>query len=180
MHALPLPAPLSMPSPTLAATSHHAGTVGLSKSLPGLDNEGTRPGRAAPLSILNVAGVGQACSADGANTRPSTPTPSAGTVEHLGIGVYTPGTSPMHPTPGVSVGGYGGSGNTQHGAATIATPSSTTSKGTSTKGSGPGYGSGALGLSLGSGSRRFKEEQEEQEEEEGMLGDVSAIRLGEM
>ena len=44
-------------------------------------------------------------------------------------------------------------------------------------GSGPGYGSGALGLSLGGGSKRYKQEQQEMEEEEGMLGDVSAIRL---
>jgi hypothetical protein len=87
------------------------------------------------------------------STRPSTPT-----------NVVTSNPFAANPSPSIlsthaSKQGGGGGGN---------------------GGSGPGYGSGALGLSLGGGSKRFKQEQQEMEEEEGMLGDVSAIQLGEM
>lgn len=94
------------------------------------------------------------------HTRPSTPTNQVvgfhGTTNSPSLIHGGPGTKPT--TPGAS--------------------SSSTAPNTN-GGSGPGYGSGALGLSLGSANNRFKEEQQEQEEE-GMLGHVSAIRLGEM
>lgn len=89
------------------------------------------------------------------STRPSTPT---NVVPNSFAAMPSPSIINSHTgKPGGAAGGGGGNG-----------------------GSGPGYGSGALGLSLGGGSKRLKQEQQEMEEEEGMLGDVSAIQLGEM
>jgi len=102
------------------------------------------------------AGTSVSANASPSSTRPSTPTNAA---PNPFAAMPSPSimTHSGKPTGGAGGGGGGGNG-----------------------GSGPGYGSGALGLSLGGGSRRLKQEQQEMEEEEGMLGDVSAIKLGEL
>lgn len=147
---LPTPTPLSIPSPTLSASSLRGGYIGpgvLSKSAP------------------NGNGIGKwnsGATESPSSTRPATPTNVALSSFH------GPGAVPSPSLLSTSVGKL------------LAANGATGVSNTTSGGSGPGYGSGALGLSLGSGSKRFKQEQEEREEQEDMLDDVNAIRLGEM
>ncbi|UZJ54283.1 hypothetical protein CBS101457_003603 [Exobasidium rhododendri] len=151
---LPTPTPLSIPSPTLPFSRGSGFSGSFPRSYPGLPM--SRSGRSANPSP--------------STTRPTTPT------NQVPSNPYGPGPSPSLLSSSASkasilsatMGGPGGQGGGV-GAA-----------GAAGGGSGPGYGSGALGLSLGGGSKRYKEEQEEKEEEEGILGDVSAIKLGEL
>lgn len=132
---LPIPTPLSIPSPTLSVTRAMSGTINgaggflganvqsLSKSVP----LGSVSNNASRMNIPISNGSTMNTSESPSSTRPSTPT-------NVSFSTSRAGTT--------NNGGGGGGG-----------------------GSGPGYGSGALGLSLGSGtSKKCEQEQEEQED----------------
>lgn len=144
--------PSSSALPTPTPLSIPSPTLSISRGPGGLSGSFPRN-----ITSMNTsrATVTYSANPSPSNTRPSTPTNSIPS-NQFGSGPSPSLLSSSASKAATGPSGGGGNGN---------------------GGSGPGYGSGALGLSLGGGSKRYKEEQEEMEEEEGMLGDVSAIKL---
>lgn len=196
---LPVPTPISIPSPTLAP--HHGGTfstspyprvTGSRSSSGGAPSsyfgaKDVAPGGGAGIGVAIPGAVSAAASASSSRpiwTRGSRANSPAALASNAGGGGGGSVTRPSTPTNSTFAPLYSGPGPSPSllstSAGKLGTPGSAATPGPATKkgGSGPGYGSGALGLSLGGGSKGLREEEEEEMEDEGMLGDVSAIQLG--